>query len=126
MSRTTRRGKPSRQFHKYISLGIIWGENRRIHICHSYPGGWHNDISDEPLWKEEEFDTYDDYAEFKIRKYHMDYRPWTKCPGYYHRMDTMKQKRLHKAALGQAMRTGDFDVVLGPYTNEAKRMWEWW
>lgn len=123
MSRTTRRGKPSRQFHKYIGLGIIKPENYRWfsywampeHQGHLY---W-KDGADDPT-------TYEEYTALEIRKYHMDYRPRDKCPGYYHRVDTLRQKRQHKAALGQAMRSGDFDVVLESYTNEAKRMWEWY
>lgn len=126
MSRTTRRGKPTRQFHRYIGLGVLKAENKRDHICLSYPGGWYMDISDDPFWKEDGYESYDSYAEYKIREYHKDYRPRSKCPGSYHRVDTLRQKRQHKAALGQAMRSGDFDVVLEPYVNEAKRMWEWW
>jgi len=124
MSRTTRRGKPSRNFHKYIGLGIIWGENRRIHICHSYPGGWYNDISDEPLWKEEEFETYDDYAAFEIRKYHMDYRPWNKTPGWCHRVEVQRQKRLHKATLHHAIRNGSEDeMILVRLQQDAEWLW---
>lgn len=123
MSKTTRRGKPSRQFHKYIGLGVICHENRKWYSYWSMP---HH--QGHLYWKDGADDqtTYEEYAALEIRKYHMDYRPRTKCPGYYHRVDTLRQKRQHKAALGQAMRSGDFDVVLEPYTNEAKRMWEWY
>lgn len=126
MSRTIRRGNPNRNYHKYIGLGVLRAENERLHICYSYPGGWHNEILDQPYWMDDDFKEYDAYAEFNIREYHMDYRPRDKCPGFMHRVDTLKQKRQHKAALDNAMRSGDFDVVLEPYVNEAKRMWEWW
>lgn len=123
MSRTTRRGKPSRSFHMYIGLGIIKPEKHRWwhwralaeHQGHLY---WKNG-ADDPT-------TYEQYAALKIRRYHMDFRPRDKCPGFMHREDTLKQKRQHKASLSKAMRSGDFDVVLEPYVNEAKRMWEWW
>lgn len=123
MSRTIRRGKPSRNFHKYIGLGVITHEKRRWYSYWSMPEHqghlyWMNGANDTT--------TYEEYAAFAIRRYHMDFRLRDKCPGFMHRVDTLHQKRQHKAALGKAMRSGDFDVVLEPYVNGAKRMWEWW
>lgn len=126
MSRTIRRGKPSRNFHKYIGLGLLRCENERTHLCISYPGGWHNEIVNEPYWMDDKFTEYDAYAEFNIREYHMDYRRWTKCPGMYHREDTMRQKRKHKIEMYRASRTEDYDVILSPRVNEAERMWDWY
>lgn len=123
MSRTTRRGKPTRNFHKYIGKGVICNENRRWfsywaipeHQGHLY---WKNGANDTT--------TYEEYVALEIRRYHMDYRLRDKCPGFMHREDTLKQKRQHKASLSKALHSGDFDVVLEPYVNGAKRMWEWW
>lgn len=121
MSNTIRRGIPSRNYRKYISLGIIHHENGMwMSRWTRYMAGF--------IWLEsaEDKSTYDQYAEAKIRQYHMDYRPKSKCPGFCHRVDTLRQKRQHKAALFQAMRSGDFEVVLEPYVNEATRMWDWY
>lgn len=123
MSRTIRRGKPTRQFHKYIGLGVISNENRRWFSYWGMP-----EHQGHLYWKDGANDTttYEEYAAKEIREYHMDYRLRSKCPGMYHRVDTLRQKREHKAALSKAMRSGDFDVVLEPYVNMAERIWDWW
>ncbi|MNC13985.1 hypothetical protein D3C76_212410 [compost metagenome] len=125
MSRTIRRGKPSRDYVKYISIGTICHQNKMFHGSR-----W---LSRKPpvaylYWKDDENDTttYEQYAALRIRRYHMDFRPRSKCPGDWYREDTLRQKRQHKAALSKALQTGDFDVVLEPHVNEAQRMWEWW
>lgn len=126
MSRTTRRGKPSRNFHKYIGLGVIRQENRRVHVCHSIPGGWHTDLSDDPEWFEDGYKSYDEYAEEKIRHYHMDYRRWTKFPGHVNRLDIEYHRRQCKRALYEAMRYGEFDVILPTMGKVGQRIWDWW
>lgn len=125
MSRTTRRGKPSRQFHKYIGLGVIRGEYDCVwlSICEGYrfySGGtseiWKNG-NDDPT-------TYEEYTAEKIRQYHSDYRPWHKTPGYCHRIEVQRQTRLHKAALHHAIRNGSEDeLILVRLQQDAEWMW---
>lgn len=123
MSRTIRRGKPSRNFHKYIGLGIIDHENRRWYHKHAL-GAQQGHL----YWKDGVDDptTYEEYTNLKIRRYHMDFRPWNKCPNEVHRMDIQLQKRRIKALVNDAIRTGDYDVVLPPMGSIGHRIWEWW
>ncbi|UOL48736.1 hypothetical protein [Pseudomonas phage Astolliot] len=125
MSRTIRRGKRTRNFHKYIGIGLIWGENRRTHISVSYPGGRYNDISDEPLWKDREYESYEDYVAYEIRKYHMDRKHWSKTPSWCFRVEVQKQKRAHKAALHYALATGREDELI-LVRNGQDAEWMWW
>lgn len=121
MSRTTRRGKPSRQFRKYINLDVIYHENRNYHS--RWGIGEFNGLL---LWKDDRDDqkTYEEYAALKIRKYHMDFRPWNKTPGYCHRIEVERQTRLHKAALHHAIRNGTEDeLILVRLQQDAEWMW---
>lgn len=124
MSRTIRRGNPNRNFHKYIGLGVIRGELDCVwlSICEGYrfyTGGYTI-----PVWKDHDDHTYDQYTDQKIREYHMDYRPWHKTPGFCHRIEVQRQKRLHKAALHHAIRNGSEDaMILVRLQQDAEWMW---
>ncbi|MEG0869799.1 MAG: hypothetical protein RSG77_22575, partial [Hafnia sp.] len=80
------------------------------------------------MWRDGAFDetTYEVYAAHEIQRYHMDFNPRYKCPGFIHRMDNRAQKRLHLEALRKALSTGDFDVVLVARDEAQRRVWEWY
>lgn len=123
MSRTIRRGKPSRNYHKYIGLGVITHENKRWFSSWSPPS-----YNGTLYWKDDENDTktYEEYVAINIRQYHMDYRPYNKCPNWVHHMDIQYHRRQSKRAVYEAIRTGEFDVNLPTMGRVGKRIWEWW
>ena len=106
MSRTTRRGKPSRNFARYMRIGVIHHQNR------SYFSQRLGDF--EPIWCEGDGKTYAEYATETIRRYHTD------CDSYWHgnvprawrKADNDAQKAQHLQAIRVAISTGDFDVCL--------------
>lgn len=125
MSRTIRRGKPSRDYHKYIGLGTIRHENERTHVCVSYPGGWHHEISVEPRWTGDGHLTYEDYAKENIRNYHMDFKPWHKTPSFCFRVEVQRQKRRHREALHHALRNGREDeLFMERVRQDMQWMWD--
>ena len=121
MSRTIRRGKPSRNLHKYISMGKLYHENR---VCH----GWRwNKIEPILYWKDDYDDmtTYEQYASLKIREYHMDYRPYNKTPSFCFRVEVQRQKRRHQDALHHAIRNGREDeLFLERVRQDMAWMWD--
>ncbi len=123
MSKTYRRGKPSRNFHKYIGLGIIHHENRRWFnqwALSQYQGHLYwKDGHDDPT-------TYDQYTSLKIRHYHMDYRPWFKSPGWVNRMDIEYNRRQAKRSIYEAIRDQDFDVIVPKMGKVGQRIWDWY
>lgn len=123
MSRTTRRGKPSRNFHKYISLGVIDHENRRWYAYWAMP-----EHQGHLYWKDGAFDTttYEEYTEKKIRNYHMDYLATRKAPGHVNRMDIEYHRRQCKRAIFETLRSGEFDVMLPVMEKRGQRIWDWW
>lgn len=100
MSRTLRRGKPTRNLHHYLNLHIIWGEYYRY--CLSYP-----------LWKDGENDPrpYEQYVATEIRHYHQD-KPKRGLPRYVRQLDVGRQTRQHKRLIHRAICAGDYDVAL--------------
>lgn len=126
MSRTHRRGKASRNYHKYIGLGVIREEKRRTHIWFSIPGGWYSGLSPVPEWQDDGYASYEEYTELKIRQYHMDYRPRSKFPGHVNRMDIEYHRRQCKRAIYEASLTDEFDVMLPTMEKRGQRIWDWW
>lgn len=124
MSRTLRRGKPSRNYHKYIGLGVIYHEYRKFHHYWSLP-----EHQGHLYWKDGEFDatTYDEYAEKEIREYHKDYRFRNiKFPGWVNRMDIEHHRRQCKRVIYEGLRDGDFDVIIPTMRQDGQRIWDWW
>lgn len=122
MSRTNRRGKPSRNFHKYIGLGIIDHEERQWYCRWGIP-----EYQGMLYWKDaNDPTTYEQYAEKKIRQYHMDYRHRHKFPGYVNRMDIEYHRRQCKRAIYETLRDGEFDVVLPLMGKVGQHIWYWW
>jgi hypothetical protein len=119
MSRTIRRGKPTRNIHKYIGLGIIREEHDNYTYWTSL--GW-LDLG-YPYWKDDINDqrTYDEYCRDEILDYHRDKKKW-RCHGLprcVRKEDVDKQKREHKRAIHNAVRSGDYDVVLRTLVKDA-------
>ena len=118
MSRTIRRGKPSRNLKKYIKLHIICPENKTYRL-----GQWcpYNGLS---YWKDDWDDqtTYKEYVEAAIRNYHKD-KPVYGCPGWLKRIDVKNQSRKHRDAIRNAWKTGDWDIVLVKLDKAQEWMW---
>lgn len=122
MSRTIRRGKPSRNLKHYIKLGVIRHENRTIQYGMGYS------LNGLPEWKDDLGDTrtYDQYFDSVVRQYHADWKYGWGAPCYVRAIDVAHQTRKHKLAIHNAMMTGDFDVVLEKMSKAAVRVWEWY
>lgn len=120
MSRTIRRGNPTRNIHKYIGLDVLTEEK----YCYVH---WRAGVSDMPYWKDDENDqrTYEEYCADKIRHYHSEkyWKCYTGLPRYVRCLDRNKQKRRHKQAIHNAVRSGDYDVVLESMRHDAEWMW---
>lgn len=98
MSRTLRRGKPSRDLKHYQNLGAIRSE---------YFGAYHG------FWKEglNDHRSYIQYATDAIRRYHSRNRQ-SGLPRYVREIDVSRQRREHRQLIHKAMRSADFDVAL--------------
>lgn len=123
MSRTIRRGKASRNIRKYMDLHVIVGENR---VYGYYPA--YNWFDVKLAWKDGADDTrtYDEYCRDEIRFYHSEMYWITSTKGlprYVRCLDRNKQKRRHKQAIHNAVRSGDYDVVLEAMRHDAEWMW---
>jgi hypothetical protein len=105
MSRTIRRGKPSRNFARYNRIGVIDHENQ------GYFSHWTGEFG--LTWCEGDGKTYDQYAMEEIRLFHADYRNWySSVPRVYRKGDIAAQKAQHLQAIRVALSTGDYDVCL--------------
>jgi hypothetical protein len=119
MSRTLRRGKPSRDRHHYQKLGVIWGPNEVMHAW------WRTPSEAVPYWIDDADNpgTYSEYVTRNVREHHQDKR---RCgtPRYVRHLDIRIQTREHRHAIHSGLRTGDFDITL---TRLAKRnSWNYW
>jgi hypothetical protein len=106
MSRTIRRGKPSRNFARYNRIGVIDHENR---------GYFSYRTAEFRLnWCEGDGKSYDEYASEEIRVFHADFhsRRYGNVPRVYRKLDNDAQKAKHLQALRVAISTGDYDVCL--------------
>ena len=118
MSRTFRRGKPSRNFAYYMRLGVIDHENQSY--C------FKNDGVFTPYWYDGKGKTYAEYVAETIRVFHTDYRTYrfNSVPRDYRRRDRDIQKVKHFQAIRKALSTGDFDLCL---TEQKKfNTWDYW
>lgn len=106
MSRTIRRGKPSRNFARYTRMGVIDHENRAYF---SYRAG-----DFQFTWCEGDGKSYAEYAAEEIRVFHSDYRSYrySNVPRAWRKGDNDAQKAKHLQAIRVAVSTGDFDVCL--------------
>lgn len=122
MARTIRRGKPSRNKHKYIKLGVIRHENRTIQYWAGYR------LNGLPEWKDDLDDprTYDEYFDEKVRLYHAEWGYHRGIPCYVRAVDVARQTRMHKAAITKGLKTGDFDIVLERMDKAEVRVWAWY
>jgi len=105
MSRTIRRGKPSRNFARYLKLGVIRHENAGFF----YPDG-----KFAYSWEDRNVKSYDQYLRKTIREFHGDYYSYcfSGVPRKARKLDTNAQKAKHLQAIRVAVSTGDFDVCL--------------
>lgn len=107
MSRTIRRGRPSRNLHHYKSICVLKSEHSRIFF---YYGGsslyW--EFDSRGLTKDFK---YSDYVQMNIRNYHRDKSNFGNCR-YARIADVKNQSRAHKRAIMRAMKSGDFDISL--------------
>lgn len=108
MSKTIRRGKPSRNYSRYTKLGVIHHEHDGFISCY--------DKSYISLWEQFDGQSYGDYLEATIRDYHRDGRQgqFSGVPREVRRTDVQAQKLKHQRAIRRAIQIDDFDVVLAP------------
>ncbi|WP_274644933.1 hypothetical protein [Pseudomonas serbica] len=106
MSRTIRRGKPSRNFARYNRIGVIDHENR---VYFSYRAG-----DFQQTWCEGDGKSYEEYAAREIRWFHSDFRSrrFSNVPRACRKADNDAQKAKHLQAIRVALSTGDYDVCL--------------
>lgn len=118
MSKTIRRGNPSRNYSRYTLLGVIHHENDGIVSC--YDGRF---IS---MWQDFDSQEYEAYVAKAIRDYHRDVhsRRFRSVPKRARKPDIDNQTAKHKQAIRSAMSTGDFDVVLVSLRKESS--WNYW
>jgi hypothetical protein len=105
MSRTTRRGRCSRNIQHYLNASVIWSKTQGFHSL--YDGEFI------VYWKDSREDqrSYDQYVADEIRKYHQDKRQHG-IERRIRKADRDIQTRAHKRAIRNAVKTGDYDVVL--------------
>lgn len=105
MSRTTRRGRASRNVQHYLNASVIWSKTQGFNSF--YDGEFI------VYWKDSEADSrsYDQYVADEIRKHHQDKRQHG-IERRIRKADRDVQTRAHKRAIRIAVQTGDYDVVL--------------
>lgn len=111
MSRTIRRGKPTKDLNFYYRNHIFDAENR----VSVYDG--------EPYWKWKFEGTYEEYVEIERSNYHKDGNhypggiPWT-----WRNFESRSLRQKHRYECHIALRQIDEEVVLTPF----KRDLGWW
>lgn len=112
MSRTYRRGRPSRDLQFYRNRDVIWDER----FTYTLPY---------PIWMDGEDDprTYAQYVEEAVRRYHQE-KLCLGLPRSVRRQDVGRQQREHARLIHIAVRTGDYDVALTKMAQAAA--WHYW
>lgn len=118
MSKTFRRGKPSRNRSLYTKLGVIYPEMSGF--ISRYDGRF---VSS---WQDFEGQSYESYVSKAVCRHHRDHRSrsFSSVPRYARKLDVDNQTAKHKQAIRSAMSSGDFDVVLVALRKD--HSWNWW
>jgi hypothetical protein len=113
MSRTLRLGKPSRNYHYYLKMSVIWGPAE----VSPYNG--------EPYWIEDRNNpgSYNDYVRREVRKHHRD-KGGRNVPNFCRKLDVKIQAREHRLAIHNGLRSADLDICLNRL--QMRNSYNWW
>lgn len=104
MSRTTRRGRASRNIQHYLNVSVIWAKTEGFHRFNGDFLVYWKDSVEDPR-------SYEQYVADEVRKHHQD-KHQLGIARRIRKADRDIQTRAHKRAIRIAVKSGDYDVVL--------------